>query len=65
MVDITPPVAGIVKDGHEKPDDIQFSAHRASVYTYWLDFNDPESGIDKYDISIEVNNQVIIKLVHR
>ena len=55
---MTNPVAGIVHDGHERPLDMQYSSQPASVYAYWSDFHDPESGIEKFDVSIEVNNQV-------
>jgi hypothetical protein len=62
---MTDPVAGVVHDGHERPLDMQYSSQSASVYTYWLDFYDPESGIDKYDISIDVNNQVSFKKIEK
>jgi hypothetical protein len=58
VVDMTDPVAGQVLDGHERPLDLDFSSQTASVYAYWTDFHDPESGIEKYDITINVNNQV-------
>ena len=55
---MTDPVAGTVKDGFERPFDMEFSSRPATVWAYWIDFYDPESGIDKFVIKVDVNSQV-------
>ena len=62
---MTDPVAGWVHDGSDKPLDMMYSSHEASVYAYWGDFYDPESGIVEYEISVDVNFQVIAIYPHR
>ena len=55
---MTDPVAGYVMDGHERPLDMMYSSRPASLWTYWGDFHDPESGIEKYQITVDVNDEV-------
>ena len=59
VVDMTDPVAGWVKDGSVKPLDMEYTSKPASVWAYWSDFYDPESGIVKFEISIDVNEEVL------
>lgn len=60
LVDITPPIPGKVDDRSvisNFTDDIDYTSETATVLASWQDFYDPESGIDHYDINIEINNE--------
>lgn len=60
LVDITPPFPGKVDDRSVVPDftdDIDYTSETATILASWQDFYDPESGIDHYDINVEINNE--------
>ena len=61
VVDMTNPVAGWVKDGKDPPHDMLFSARPATLWLYWGDFFDPESGIVAYSVTVFVNGEVSYK----
>ena len=53
IVDLTPPVSGIIVDGNETDfTNVQFSSEPASVKAQWADYSDPESGIRDYKITV-------------
>ena len=58
-VDITDPIAGWVRDGANKSQDMSFSSQPATLHTYWQDYYDNESGIDKYDTTVTVNDNKV------
>ncbi|KAK2165039.1 hypothetical protein NP493_1368g00012 [Ridgeia piscesae] len=48
IVDISPPLPGLVYDGNDQGGDIAFQSSSARYCASWHDFRDPESGISKY-----------------
>ncbi|XP_060074374.1 uncharacterized protein LOC132554093 [Ylistrum balloti] len=59
LIDITPPLPGIIWDGPVKGNDIDFSSETATKSCNWDNFTDPESHIAKYDISLYINREHI------
>nr|KAG5706489.1 hypothetical protein BaRGS_032882 [Batillaria attramentaria] len=58
LVDITPPIPGNVSDGDDVINDIDFTSETATITTTWSDFQDPESGLTPYSLSVFVNQQL-------
>lgn len=56
IVDITPPVPGYAVDGSDLSKDISFSSETATKLVTWDNFTDPESGIEKYSVSVYIND---------
>ena len=53
VIDLSPPISGIVVDGIKQNfDDVQFSSSKSSVEVQWDRFSDPESGIKEYSVKI-------------
>ncbi|XP_033747032.1 uncharacterized protein LOC117332256 [Pecten maximus] len=59
LIDITPPLPGVVLDGSVTGTDIVFSSETATKSCNWNKFADPESHISKYDISLYINRKHI------
>lgn len=57
LVDVTPPVPGLVVDGSDITNDDNFTSEAATVTTTWDGFYDPESGIRDYAVSVRVNDE--------
>lgn len=55
LVDLTPPQPGIVVDGDDVSHDLNFTSETASVASSWTGFQDPETNIDFYTLSVLVN----------
>ncbi|KAK7113965.1 hypothetical protein V1264_000110 [Littorina saxatilis] len=55
LVDLTPPQPGIVVDGDDLSHDLNFTSETASVASSWTGFQDPETNIDFYTLSVLVN----------
>jgi len=47
MIDRSPPVPGDVIDGDRLRKDRQYQSDDKSICAQWIDFHDPESGIDR------------------
>jgi len=47
MIDRSPPVPGDVMDGDRLRKDKQYQSDDKSICAQWIDFHDPESGIDR------------------
>lgn len=47
LIDKSPPIPGSVMDGKQLGVDRQYQADNSSICAQWIDFFDPESGIDK------------------
>ena len=50
LIDMTPPVYGQVYDGDEIKMDLMYQADTREICAQWLDFFDPESGIERYSV---------------
>ncbi|KAH3823846.1 hypothetical protein DPMN_125669 [Dreissena polymorpha] len=48
LIDRSPPIPGTVMDGDRLRRDRQFQADDHKICAQWIDFFDPESGIDRY-----------------
>ena len=48
IVDISPPLPGLVYDGNDESGDIAFQSSATRYCASWHDFRDPESGICKF-----------------
>ena len=48
LIDRSPPLAGYVIDGDRLHNDLQFQSDSKPICAQWLNFYDPESGIDRY-----------------
>ncbi|XP_046375524.2 uncharacterized protein LOC124148470 [Haliotis rufescens] len=48
LIDFTPPVIGRVLDGNKLLQDIEYQHDTDMICSQWVDFYDPESGIDSY-----------------
>ena len=59
LVDITPPIPGFTVDGLDLTEDISFSSETATKSVSWDNFTDPESGIDRYQVSMYKNNEKV------
>lgn len=58
-VDLTEPESGEVVDGVQTGfTDLKFSPSTAKVGAQWKGFHDPESGIQQYEVSVEVARSV-------
>jgi hypothetical protein len=55
-VDTTPPVPGYAVDGSDLSEDISFSSETATKHVAWDNFTDPESDIEKYSVSVYIND---------
>ena len=49
LIDKTPPEVGTVLDGNKLQKDLRYQADNRQICAQWLNFFDPESGIDRYD----------------
>ena len=58
LVDVTPPVAGIVVDGADVNNDVNFTSESSSVSAAWTGFSDPETDIASYTVQLYVNDQM-------
>jgi hypothetical protein len=47
MIDRSPPIAGNVLDGDRLRNDRAFQADDDKICVQWIDFFDPESGLDR------------------
>ncbi len=47
LIDFTPPVKGRVLDGEKIHQDIDYQHDTTQICAQWIDFYDPESGIDR------------------
>ena len=47
MIDRSEPISGDVLDGQQLRKDSQFQSEDRRICAQWLDFHDPESGINK------------------
>jgi hypothetical protein len=54
---VTPPVAGTVADGSDPTQDLDFTSETASVASSWRGFQDPETGVASFSVSVLVNGQ--------
>ncbi|XP_061188852.1 uncharacterized protein LOC133197029 [Saccostrea echinata] len=61
LVDKTPPVPGYAVDGPTLLEDTSFSSETATKSVTWENFTDPESGIEKYYVSVFINDAKIKK----
>lgn len=59
LVDITPPIRGMVSDGKRNERELKFSSETVSKYANWEGFSDPESGIAEYKIDVYINNEML------
>ena len=48
LIDKSPPVVGTVLDGDKLQQDLRYQADNKRICAQWVDFYDPESGIDRY-----------------
>ncbi|XP_046568758.1 uncharacterized protein LOC124277142 [Haliotis rubra] len=48
LIDFTPPVVGKVLDGDKLLEDVEYQHNTQMICAQWVDFYDPESGIDSY-----------------
>ena len=53
LIDKTPPEVGTVLDGNKLQKDLRYQADNRQICAQWLNFFDPESGIDRYDFFIQ------------
>ena len=51
-IDVTPPAAGVVRDGLSEGEDVDYSSCFSCVWANWNGFVDNESGIDHYQITV-------------
>ena len=51
-IDVTPPTAGVVRDGPSEGEDVDYSSCFSCVWANWNGFADNESGIDHYQITV-------------
>ncbi|KAK7498950.1 hypothetical protein BaRGS_00009759 [Batillaria attramentaria] len=58
LIDLTPPVPGVVVDGDDINSDIEFTSETASLSSSWQGFHDPETQIDSYTLSVFVNGDL-------
>ncbi|XP_062588035.1 uncharacterized protein LOC134249704 [Saccostrea cucullata] len=61
LVDKTPPLPGFAVDGPSLLKDTSFSSETATKSVTWENFTDPESGIEKYYVSVFINDAKIKK----
>ena len=54
LVDTTPPSAGTVRDGMQADQDFAFSSCFSCATANWNGFQDTESGIDHYHVSVQL-----------
>ena len=52
IVDCLPPTPGVVRDGNDTSDDVDFQIHVDHVSATWSKFLDPESGVVEYLICV-------------
>ena len=50
LIDKSPPLPGDVLDGDRLQRDLKYQSNDRRICAQWVDFYDPESGIDRYDI---------------
>lgn len=48
LIDRSPPIPGAVLDGELLRQDIMYQSDPTKICAQWVDFYDPESGIDTY-----------------
>ncbi|KAK7496779.1 hypothetical protein BaRGS_00011988 [Batillaria attramentaria] len=58
LIDVTPPIPGTVSDGDDVNNDINFTSKTATITTTWSDFQDPESGLTPYSLSVFINQRL-------
>ena len=58
LVDTTAPEAGTVVDGDDINNDVDFTSETATMTASWVDFSDPESGLDPYTLAVYVNDDL-------
>ena len=58
LVDLIAPVPGNVSDGDDVGHDVDYTSETATVQAAWSGFQDPESGVADYTVTVEVNGQV-------
>ena len=58
LVDTTAPIPGVVVDGDDINDDVDFTSETSRVAASWSGFSDPESGLGSYTVSVYVNNSL-------
>ncbi|KAK7493720.1 hypothetical protein BaRGS_00015049 [Batillaria attramentaria] len=58
LVDKTPPDVGILADGQNAQNDVDFTSETATVSASWSDFHDPESGMDSYTLAVYVDDEL-------
>lgn len=51
LIDKSPPIPGIVLDGDRLAQDRQYQSEDDKICAQWKEFYDPESGIDRYDLT--------------
>ncbi|XP_061168901.1 uncharacterized protein LOC133178169 [Saccostrea echinata] len=59
LIDTTPPLSGYAVDGPDLSEDISFSSETATKFVTWDNFSDPESGIEKYAVTVYINDAKI------
>uniref|UniRef100_A0ABM0M0H6 Uncharacterized protein LOC100366953 n=1 Tax=Saccoglossus kowalevskii TaxID=10224 RepID=A0ABM0M0H6_SACKO len=72
LYDATPPMTGELRDGLDPHTDMMYSSESSSVSANWDGYDDPESGIGKYDVSVyrrhadidSTNATSTIELIH-
>ena len=48
LIDKSPPIAGEVLDGNQVQTDMVYQSDGERICAHWVNFYDPESGIDRY-----------------
>ena len=48
LIDTSPPFPGNVLDGDRLQTDLKYQSSARRICAQWVDFYDPESGIDRY-----------------
>ncbi|XP_061168902.1 uncharacterized protein LOC133178171 [Saccostrea echinata] len=59
LVDTTPPLSSYAVDGPDLSEDISFSSETATKIVTWDNFTDPESGVEKYTVTVYINDAKI------
>ena len=64
LIDVTPPLPGIVVDGGNLTHDLDFTSETASLTSSWSGFHDPESHVAFYTLSIFINGYLEHNVTH-